>query len=171
MFNQRFYAPLLLTLALTLPLGAKAAGPIIEKISLDDTFTTGFCGFPMEVHSTGSAVFHIFLDEAGNFSRGIITAPQTRITFTNLITGESVWTPSVNMVQETDNQDGTGTKTLRGLFWHLIIPGEGLITADVGKLDILITLDSDGVPISEEVVFTSGQQDGAFIPMLCDALG
>ena len=167
---QRLSVPVLLAFALVLPPGAKAATPIIWRQSIDDTFTTGFCGFPMEVRSTGTAVFHLFLDGAGNFERGIITAPKTRITFTNLITGLSVWTPSVNMVQETDNHDGTGPKTLRGLFWHLLVPGEGLITADVGRLDILFTLDSDGVPISEEVVFVAGQQDGVFLPELCAAL-
>ena len=170
MIVQRLCVPLLLAFALVLPVGAKAAEPIIWRQSIDDSFTTGYCGFPMEVHSTGTAVFHLFLDEAGDFERGIITAPRTRIQFTNLINGLSVWTPSVNMVQETDNHDGTGTKTLRGLFWHLIVPGEGLITADVGRLDILFTLDSDGVPISEEVVFVAGQQDGTFLPELCAAI-
>ena len=94
---------------------ASGAGPLIIREPVDDIFTTGYCGFPMEVHTTGTAVVRVFFDEHGNFERALITAPQTRLSFTNLDTGESVWTPSVNMVQETANADGTGTQTLRGL--------------------------------------------------------
>ena len=147
--------------------GVKAGGngPIISREVVDDTFVTNFCGFPMQVRSTGTAIVHLFLE------RVIITAPQTRLTFTNLDSGKTVWTPSVNMVLSEANEDGTGTQSLRGLLWHLIVPGEGLITADVGRLDYRLTFDNNGNIIDEEVVFSAGIQQGQFIPTLCSVLG
>jgi hypothetical protein len=149
---------------------ARDGSPIIFRLDLDDTFTTGYCGFPMEVHSTGTGVFHLFLDEAGNFQRLIITEPQIKMTFTNLTTGKSVWTPSVDMVEEVANDDGTGTKTVRGLLWRLVVPGQGLSTTDVGRIDFLFTFDDQGNIISEDVVFSAGQQNGQFEQMLCSVL-
>ncbi len=146
-------------------------GPIIWQDEVNDSFTTGFCGFPMEVTTTGTGVFHLFLDEEGNFEKIIITEPTMRITFTNLDTGETVWTPSVNMAEEIANEDGTGTKTLRGLQWHLIVPREGLVTADTGRIDWLFTFDDQGNIISEDVVFSAGIQEGVFAPALCQVLG
>ena len=164
-------------LALAVVVGAQVSvhasgGPLIIRQAIDDTVTVGFCGFPMEIHSTGTMVAHVFFDDAGNFQRALITAPKTRLTFTNLDTGASVWTPSVNMVQETANEDGTGTQTLRGLLWHLIVPGQGLVTADVGRIDFQFTFDEDGNIASEEVVFAAGQWPGpgAFPMALCDVL-
>jgi hypothetical protein len=74
------------------------------------------------------------------------------------------------MVEQSQNDDGTRTTTLRGLFWHLIVPGEGLVTADVGRLDILLTMDENG-EISEQIIFSAGQQEGSFLPLLCEVLG
>jgi hypothetical protein len=142
-------------------------GPLIFRETVDDTFVAGFCGFPLEVHSTGTAVFHVFFDASGAFERVLITAPQVQVAFTNLETGASVWTPSVNMVRETANEDGTFVVTLRGLFWHLIVPGQGLVTADVGRIDLLMSPGGG----SSEVVFEAGQQDGEFLQTLCSVLG
>lgn len=152
-------------------LEAKAGGPIIFRDPLNDQFTTGACGFPMEVRTTGTGVFHLFLDDGGEFERIIITSAGIRITFTNLLTGESVWTPSVNMVRDVANDDGSGTQSLRGLLWHLVVPGEGLVTADVGRIDFRVTFDEDGHVIGQQVVFLAGQQENQFFPKLCSVLG
>ena len=164
---------LLFALLVGSSLTARAVGgPLIFREPVDDIFTTGYCGFPMEVHTTGTAMVRVFLDESGNFERALITAPETRLRFTNLDTGESLWTPSVNMVQETANADGTGTQTLRGLLWHLVVPGQGLVTADVGRIDFQFTFDEQGNIESEEVVFAAGQWPGpnVFPDTLCSVL-
>jgi hypothetical protein len=148
-----------------------AGGPVIIRMPVDDVAVANFCGFPLELRTTGTAFVHLFLDDEGAFERVLITAPETRLTFTNLNTGASIWTPSVNMVQQSLNDDGTGTTTLRGLFWRLVVPGEGLITADVGRLDFLVTFDEEGNVTSEEVVFVAGIQENAFLPAVCAALG
>lgn len=161
----------LVTGAFISPSGHASGAPIIWQDDVEDVFVTGFCGFPMEVRTTGTAVFHLFLDEDGNFERIIITEPTMKMVFTNLITGEAVWTPSVNMTQEQLNEDGTGTKTLRGLLWHLVVPGEGLVTADVGRIDWLFTFDDQGNVVSEDLVFVAGIQENQLPPMLCSVLG
>src|SRR5512143_3251403 len=79
---------------------AKTGGPIIWRQAVDDSFISSKCSFPMQVETTGTGVFHLFLDSDGNFERVIITEPTMRITFTNLDTGKSIWTPTVNMVEE-----------------------------------------------------------------------
>ena len=65
-------------------------------------------------------------------------------------------------------QPGPGaTSGVSGLTGHLIVPGEGLITVDVGRLVFII--DETGEPIGDPV-FTAGQFGGVF-PALCDVLG
>ena len=151
-------------------LAARSGGPTIFRDVIDDTFVFRSCGFPIEVRTTGTGVFHIFRDAEGNLERVLITSAAIRFNFTNLLTGESVWTPSVNMVREDFDDDGS-TQTLRGLLWHLVVPGEGLITADVGRIDFRFTVDEEGNVIAQEVVFLAGQQDNQFIPQLCSVLG
>jgi hypothetical protein len=149
-----------------------AAGepPLILRLPVDDGFVTnGLCGYPLEIRTTGTAVVHVFPTDLWD-ERVIITAPQTRLTFTNLLTGESIWTPSVNMVMQIPHEDGTGTKTLRGLLWRLVLPGEGLVTADAGRIDFLFTFDDAGNIVSEELVFSAGQQNGDFFEQTCAAL-
>lgn len=147
-----------------------AEAPIIWQEDIQDVFVTGYCGFPMEVRTTGTGVFHLFLDEGGNFERIIITEPTMRMTFTNLDTGEAVWTPTVNMVEQHLNDDGTGSKTLRGLLWRLVVPGEGLVTADVGRIDWLFTFDEAGNVISEDLVFSAGIQENQLPALVCTVL-
>lgn len=163
----------LTTLALVVQMGvlagleARGNAPVIVREAVNDTFTTGFCGFPMEVETTGTGIFHEFYDDDGNLERVIVTSAAIRLTFTNLLTGESVWTPSVNMVLvEIDEV----VQSLRGLLWRLVIPGEGLVTADVGRIDFQFVLDENGEVVSEEIVFSAGQQENAFIAAVCDAL-
>jgi hypothetical protein len=155
--------------ALALPLAGHSSPPTILHEPINDTFIDPACGFPLEIIAEGIAVVHLYLDEAGAFERAIITAPQTRLTFTNLWNGKSVWTPSVNTVTAVEIDADSGTSSLRGLFWHLILPGEGLIAADVGRLDLLFTRHADG-SVTEEVIFSAGQQEGTFMPLLCDTL-
>ena len=164
-----FFVTLAVTAGTALP-SAESQQPQILRFPIDDlAVTQGLCGFPVSIHTTGTAVVHVFPTELWD-EWVIITAPATRLTFTNIATGESVWTPSVNMVMQTPHEDGTGTKSLRGLFWRLVIPGRGLVAADVGKLDVLFTFNQAGEIVSEEVVFTAGQQDGTFLREMCAAL-
>jgi hypothetical protein len=173
----RWALPLVATLAIVLlpQVAGRAAAvrqPLIFSIPPGpDVTVRHLCEFPVLVHGTGWGIVHVYFGEAGDFERLIITEPAVTLTFTNLNTGVSVWTPSVNMIEETANPDGTGTKTLRGLLDHIIVPGEGLVEADVGRIDYLFTFDDQGNIMSEQTVFTAGRQDGEFDAVLCSVLG
>lgn len=164
-----FLTAWLVTIA-ALASAAQAGQPLILRLPIDDVFVTNACGFPLEVRTSGTAVVHVFPTDLWD-DRVIITAPETRLTFTNLDTAASIWTPSVNMVMQIPHEDGTGTKTLRGLLWRLVLPGEGLITADVGRIDFLFTFNAAGEIVSEELTFSAGQQDGVFLAQMCSVLG
>ena len=122
-------AAALLSTVLAARIQATTGQPLIFQDVLNDIFTTGFCGYPIQVETTGTGVFHVFFDDEGAFERAIITSADIKITFTNTLTGEVVWTPSVNMTQEVMESDVTGTKTLRGLLWHLIVTHPRLCSA------------------------------------------
>jgi hypothetical protein len=133
-----------------------------ERIEVDDTIVLeGECAFPVEVHITGTLVTNVT-------PQGTIEAfPTFRVTFTNLDTGASISSPSPVVARTVSNDDGTATVYATGLAGHLIVPGEGLITVDVGRL-VFIT-DETGEPIGEPA-FIAGQFEGVF-PALCDVLG
>src|SRR5690242_3671763 len=94
----------------------------------------GGCSFPLRIEFTGTAHVRLYLDASGNPTRILITGADVKGTFTNSATGASVWTPSPNMVLVTFNADGTVTQSLRGLLDRIVVPGQGLITADVGRI-------------------------------------
>lgn len=157
----------LLTLGASQP--AVAQQPGIFREPVDTVVTETSCGFPIEIRTTGTAVIHIFPTDL--FSpRVIITAPRMTVTFTNLLTGESISTPSPNIITETPQEDGTRIDSLTGLFWRLVVRGEGLITADVGKIDLVVTFKENGEVESVEQTFSSGQQNGDFLTQVCTVL-
>ncbi len=150
---------------------AFASAPLIFTMPAQpDVIYHHVCSFPLLLHSDGTGIFHVFFDKNGNFDHVIITAPQTRLTFTNLNTGKSVWTPSVNMVKEYNTSDTTGIQTLRGLLDRIVVPGQGLVSADVGRFDLLFTFDSSGNVTSAQPVFSAGIQDNQFIETVCSVL-
>jgi hypothetical protein len=167
--SPNFIAIALVTAGLVTPLNTLGAGPTIFRDVLDDTFVDGYCGFPVEVHTSGTGVFHLWEDPNGALERLIITSANIKLTFTNLITGQSVWTPSVNMTEISVHDDGTATQSYRGLLWHLVVPGEGLLTADVGRIDFLYSF-VNGTPVFQGVVFAAGIQENEFLALVCTVL-
>ncbi len=148
-----------------------ASAPLIFTVPPQpDVVYHHVCDFPVLLHSTGTGIFHVFFDGAGNFDHVIITGANVKLTFTNLDNGKSIWTPSVNMVEEYNNPDGTGVQTLRGLLDHIVIPGQGLVTADVGRIDTLYTFDNSGNIIGAQTIFSAGREDNQFVPAVCTAL-
>ena len=55
-----------------------AGGPIIFSQEIDDRITVGFCGFPIEIRTTGTARIHLFLSSDGSFERVIVTQHRRR---------------------------------------------------------------------------------------------
>ena len=110
---------------------ALAAAPVHERVTVDDTFTWSFCGFPVQERLTGTLQFISWFDESGARTRQIVTAPGARITWTNLSTGASVTSANTYVAHKRDNPDGTVTIAFTGIVFS--INGGGRAHVDSGR--------------------------------------
>ena len=143
-----------LTAAATL---ARAAAPGQESISIDETFTQSFCGFPIQEHDVLTLKFATWTDATGAPTRQLVTAPGARITWTNLATGASVSSPNPFAVHKRFNADGSVTIALTGL--NFVIRGGGRVYVDSGR-ELLVFANGSVQPVAG-----SGPSDD-----LCEAL-
>ena len=171
MINRRSAVPFLAAglFALGAAQSATAQQPLIFQVPVEDSVIENGCGFPIEKLTTGSAVIHIFPTDL--FSPRVLITTNARMTFTNLLTGESISTPLVTTLIEQPQVDGTRIDSSNGLRWRLIVRGDGLIARDVGKLDLLLRFDANGNVVSAEPILSAGQQDGNLLGQLCTILG
>lgn len=169
-FNH-FFLILLVALLATVPTTpAFADPPTFETIPLDEIleFDAGeVCDFPVRLEFAGHLNIQHHFDSEGNPSFDKITFVQWSLTITNLDTGESIFTVGPEPIKVTFNQDGSITDAHMGLILHIVSPGEGLITADVGRIVFLITFE-DGE--QEETVFEAGIHEMEFFPTFCEVL-
>jgi len=163
---------ILSSLLLIRPGQAQAATPLIFDQQVDDTFTdTTSCSFPIVVHFEGTIRFIVDFDQAGNVTKIIETSPGIKGTFTNPVTGASVWTPSTNVTLIRFNPDNTLTVSLRGLVDRVVVPGQGLVVADAGNITFLFVFNDQGHLISTQLTFQAGQYNGLNPePFLCSIL-
>jgi len=128
------------------------------------------CAFPVKIQTTGYGIVHTMFYPNGSRKQTIITQPTTRVTFTNLDTGKSVSTPSVNLtIIRYDTAGNMVAKTSPGLMWRIVVPGKGLVAADIGQVGWKITFDSNGNIVSFDPI-SSGIRDGVTVAKLCDVL-
>lgn len=91
-------------------------------------------GFMVQTRATGTALYHT---TAGKI---VVTQARARITWTNLNNGKSVWTPSVgNWTLVPDPYGNLVVAYSSGVLQRIVIPGEGLVSADVGRIDVTIS--------------------------------
>lgn len=123
---KRLAVVLLLTLAAVAVAApsAQAAPPTHERVPIDDEFTDGSCGFPVQVHVTGFMLVIEWVDEDGTIRR-FEGFPQARTTFTNLITGESITVSAAGSAHITDNPDGSFTAVGTGNWGFPVDPETG----------------------------------------------
>ena len=76
--------------------------------------------------------------------------------------------PSVNIVRLDLDVAGT-VESYRKLLWRLVVPHEGLVTADTGRIHYSYPFDENGEPAFEGAAFVAGQQENQFIPSVCAA--
>ena len=149
---------------------AFAVPPTFETIPLGETidFPAGEgCDFPVRLEFAGQLNIQHHFDGDGTPSFDRITFVQWSLTITNLDTGESIFTVGPEPIMVTFNQDGSITEAHMGLILHIVSPGEGLVTADVGRIVFLITFE-DGEEV--ETVFEAGIHEMVFFPTFCEVL-
>jgi hypothetical protein len=158
-----------LALLLTLGLAPAAAAPPEEKfniIEVDDEFVaprlTAECGFTVMVTDVGTIKESGFVDEAGNF---VVTQASFHITRTFIgPTGASLSVPIVGVDKIVENPDGTVTVTSTGInALRQVVPGEGLVLADIGRVVTTFTFDPEtGEEVEAVTDFEAGQRPEDF---------
>jgi hypothetical protein len=147
------------------PVGAiqptMVTNPIDETDVIEDE-----CPFDVNVQAEGFIKVKIFTDQAGTVVREI-DSYHLKETYTNPNTGRSVSTRNAGPDILTFEDDGAVTVMSIGLIGRITVPGQGLVTADVGRIVLFFTGPEDEEP---DVLFEAGQHEGLF-PALCDVLG
>ncbi|HSL29749.1 MAG TPA: hypothetical protein VK900_11155 [Anaerolineales bacterium] len=151
-----------LLLSLILATSALAAKPDFFTIPLDVTETLDCGGFIIEEHVEGTIRISTHFDKDGDFAMEIARF-KLQHTFVNPETGASLSSPDVGINRVTVSQDGSFTLAEIGLVYRLVVPGEGLIFAVIGRA--VFNLDTG------EVLFEAGQHDEDLLGPLCAALG
>lgn len=141
--------------------------PTIWRQAINDSATNTFCGFPMRIETKGTGIIHVWRTSTGAVQRILITQASMKMTFTNLDNNKSVWSPTVNMQQMRYGSDGSLTKIMRGLVWRIVVPGKGVVAANVGLNDWTLKFSSTGVLLSSKL---TGKHDGSIPQVLCTVL-
>jgi hypothetical protein len=108
---------------------ARAAAPVHEWVSLDESFTHDSCGFTVEETFAGRLHFISWFDDAGTRTRQLVAAPNFRVTWRNTVTGESVTSQSPYVAHKEDNPDGSLTVAFTGLVGAITGGGRAYVTS------------------------------------------
>ena len=140
---------------------AWSLAPERHSLTYDDAFTTdAFCGFPTQFEWVGIGYGTIYTDPEGTFLRQRDRIAET-LTVSNPVAGSSVSGRDHYSI-EFLAVDGTFTRV--GLWFHLNLPGGGVVLRDVGR--VVFNEDGDLVLVAGQHQWLSGNLDA-----LCDVLG
>jgi hypothetical protein len=134
---------------------ALAAKPVIETERLDETDTIDCGTFTLEDHVFGTIKHRVYTDRAGNVVRELHTISLRHVT-TNPTTGESITTRDVGADRVQIFPDGSAIVQVIGLVGRIVVPGRGVVAADVGRLVLFFEGPEDQEP---DVLFESGRHD------------
>jgi hypothetical protein len=140
-------APLL---GLAQPALAAADAPIVDVVRVDERTVSQECGFPVEDHVEGTIRYAVHFDQDGTPFMEILNY-RLRETYTNLDTGESIFTPEVGIDRFSITRNGDRLVVQIGIVIRIVVPGQGAIFAHVGRL--VFNIDT------REVVFAAGPDD------------
>ena len=132
---------------------AAAAKPVIERIPVDESSTIPCGAYSLTNHETGFVVVHTQFDRNGDFRGELVS-----ISITHTITGPggTVTSRDVGVDRLVVQEDGSAILAVVGLVSRFVIPGEGLVAAEVGI--IRLRFDGPGDP-TPELLFEAGRHD------------
>jgi hypothetical protein len=157
-YRKLFTILLTSLLTLTIFTSAFATSPEFITRQIDETSEFGTCdGFSVIEHLEGTIKASFQYDQDGNFRMRIARFALSH-TFTNSVTGASLFTPDVGI-----DQEFTTHFAVIGLVGRIVVPGQGLVFVNLGRL----VYDNTG-----EVIFEAGPHDNFddLLPVLCSAL-
>jgi hypothetical protein len=147
---------------------ASAAAPESVRIEVDDFIPGDLdCGsYSLDQHVFGHIILRNFVkdDEVvmslDNFA--------LKHTWTNPDTGESLTHPDVGADHFTIKRDGSSILAIIGIVARVVVPGEGMVVGEIGRVELFFTDPDDLVPD----VTLSGIHDGfdAVDMAICEAL-
>lgn len=150
---------------------ATASKPTILFIPIDETdlvpAADNPCGFDIVEHIEGRIKVTLnsnnpnqVLFAEGDHIHGVFINPQNDSSASFIIADHITAVPST---------DGTSVfLTINGLQGRLTAPGQGLVTADVGRL--ILEYPCQDFQCTPEIIFTAGHMDSGPFPALCDLL-
>jgi hypothetical protein len=164
---HRVFCSLVLVLFTFIPnlISLAASAPEQYRVPVDQVQTLYVCGFPIIRHDEGTLIFQDAFDENGTVLWENAIFSNWRITFTNPANGKSLTSIRAYNERYVLYEDGSFQAMSAGLVAELVIPGEGVIAANVGV--ITATFDSSGEVVS---ILSAGQHDGAIARFVCSYL-
>jgi hypothetical protein len=165
---KRYVVSVIVVATLAFTSAAWAAKPDTVRVEIDQVHPGAIdCGsYQLDEHAFGHITLRTFFRN-GEFVMSLnnIALKQT---FSNPTTGESLTTPDVGADHLTIAKDGSATLAIIGIVARFVVPGQGLVAGEVGKVTLFFTDPADTEP---DVSF-AGIHDGfeAIDAALCAAL-
>lgn len=162
------FASLLATLIAFAPAMSRlvaAAPPEHFTVDVDQTRTLSNCAFPVVRRDEGTLIFQDSFDSNGNLVWENAIFPSWRITFTNPANGKSVTSVRAYNERFVQYDDGPFKAMSAGLVAHIVIPGQGVVAANVGVISVIF--DTSEQPIS---ILIAGEHDGPIQQFVCPYL-
>ena len=144
---------------------ADAATPLQFSIGINQTQTLGICGFPIVRQDVGTLRIQDYFDRDGNFFLEHAIFSDWRIIFSNPANGKSVTSVRAYNEQFVQYDDGSYKAVSAGLVAQLVIPGQGVVAANVGNISVIFDVADE--PIS---ILVAGEHDGPIAQFVCPYL-
>ena len=166
-----FVAVVLTAAATAAPAGA--APPTVTEMNVDRTFTFpagAACSFPLTIHNQGVRRTTTYFDSSGNVTRTVIHLAAFTQTYTNDVTGKTLWTPLAGPAIVEPNGDGTVTTSVPGNDGRIVMPGTGFVYGDVG---LIVYTGPEASPFTQlDVLMLTGHYESPdlYLEALCASL-
>ncbi len=131
--------------------------------------SAGTCPFDIVAHVEGTRVVTDFTDQDGALVRRVIHLRNFTITYTNPLSGKSLSTPLAGPAIGEPQPDGTWLVTVPGNDGRFVVPGEGIVFANVG-LRIGMRVGTFPPATIQEIIKSVGIQDDSEFPAVCSGL-
>jgi hypothetical protein len=165
---KRYVISAIVVVTLAFTSAAWAAKPEAQRIEIDEIIPGAIdCGsYELDEHVFGHIIRRAFFRN-GEFVMSLNTIA-LKHTISNPTTGESLTTPDAGADHFTIAKDGSATLAIIGIVARVVVPGQGLVAGEVGKVTLFFTDPADTEP---DVSF-AGIHDGfdALDAAFCAAL-
>jgi len=157
--------------AVVVPLAGAAAPTVTTtEVNRDVLLAAGpdTCAFDIVAHLEGTRVVTDYTDGNGNLVRRVILLRHFTITYTNPLSGKSLSTPLAGPVIGEPQPDGSWLVTVPGNDGRFVVPGEGIVFANVG-----LRIGTHVGPLSgaiDDILKSVGIQDTSEFPAVCSGL-